>query len=169
MCDVNAKILAVNARYPGSVHDAAIWYMSGIRQALHRNFLQGDETTYLIGDSGYPLLPYLLTPIIGAQPGTPQGRYTQMHSQIRNCIERTNGLLKGIWRCLSPDRVLHYRPDFAARIVYACAVLHNIIREMNLPGKSSSSYVLVFGMNLLFFCQCKFYTAVFCLPVALCL
>jgi len=82
-----------------------IWTMSNIKTFLHNNFIQGDEATYLIGDSGYPLLPYLLTPIRGAEPNTPESLYTQTHQQIRNCIERTNGLLKGVWQCLHPDRV----------------------------------------------------------------
>jgi len=132
---VNGKILVADARYPGSVHDAAIWIMSNIKTFLHNNFIQGDEATYLIGDSGYPLLPYLLTPIRGAEPNTPESLYTQTHQQIRNCIERTNGLLKGVWRCLHPDRVLHYHPTFAAQIFYACVIFHNIMRIRNIPGK----------------------------------
>lgn len=83
---MNEKILAADARFPGSVHDAEIWSMSNIRDFLHGNFVRGDEITYLIGDSGYPLLPYLLTPIRGAPHNTPEGRYTCAHTEIRNCI-----------------------------------------------------------------------------------
>lgn len=127
--------MAIDARYPGSVHDAAIFTMSPIKNLLQRNFLAGDENTYLFGDAGYPLLPYLLTPIHGAAPDTPEGRYTQRHCQIRNRIERTFGLLKGVWRCLNPHRILHYRPEFAARIIYACATLHNIMINRGIEGK----------------------------------
>lgn len=134
VCDVNCKILAVDSRFPGSVHDAAIFTMSSIKNSLHRNFIRGDENTYLLGDAGYPLLPYLLTPIHGAAPHTREGRYTHQHSQIRNRVERTFGLLKGVWRCLNPHRVLHYQPEFAARIIYACATLHNIMLNRNIEG-----------------------------------
>ncbi|KAJ8915892.1 hypothetical protein NQ315_015505 [Exocentrus adspersus] len=133
ICDSNCKILAINSRFPGSVHDAAIWRMCTPRRYLHRRYRNGDENTYLLGDSGYPLLPYLLTPIVGAPPNSPAARYTHRHSQIRNCVERTIGQFKGIWRCLSADRVLHYKPNFAARIVYACAIIYNLMKAQNVP------------------------------------
>jgi hypothetical protein len=87
----------------------------------------------LIGDSGYPLSPYLLTPVVNAPPNTAESRYTERHRQIRNCIERTNGLLKGVWRCLHSDRVLHYKPDFVSKIIYACCILNNVVRRRNIP------------------------------------
>lgn len=133
ICDVNTKILAINARFPGSVHDSAIWTMSHIKLFLHENFLNGDQNTYLIGDSGYSLSPYLMTPINNALPETPEGRFNVKHKQIRNCVERTNGILKGVWRCLNSDRVLHYKPTFVSKIIYACATLHNFMRARNIP------------------------------------
>lgn len=38
VCDSNLKIVAVNARYPGSVHDAAIWYTSLVHQHLRQQY-----------------------------------------------------------------------------------------------------------------------------------
>lgn len=78
---------------------------------------------YFSGDSGYPLEPWLLTPIINAHPDSPQQRYTDWHCQVRNTIERVNGYLKGSFRCLGIERVLHYAPEKASAIIYACCII----------------------------------------------
>ncbi|KAB0805700.1 hypothetical protein PPYR_02670 [Photinus pyralis] len=124
ICDANLKILALNARYPGSVHDAAIWGTSQIRQNLYNSY-QAGHTSYLLGDSGYPLEPWLMTPITA--PDTDAKRaYNIAHRSVRNVIERLNGVLKTRFRCLLKHRVLHYSPPVAAKIVNSCAVLHNM-------------------------------------------
>jgi hypothetical protein len=49
------------ARWPGSTHDSQIFHTSQICQKLednHNNLEQG----ILLGDSGYALKPYLMTP-----------------------------------------------------------------------------------------------------------
>ncbi|KAJ8938663.1 hypothetical protein NQ314_011402 [Rhamnusium bicolor] len=76
------------------------------------------------GDSGYPLQPWLLTPIENAEPNSPEGRYTRQHILARNVIERCFGLLKQRFRYLLKQRVLHYTPQRAARI--CCLVLSYI-------------------------------------------
>lgn len=126
ICNANCTILACDARYPGSVHDAAIWRLSNIRGHLRQRFQAGDTTSRLIGDSGYGLEPWLFTPFAVVQPNTPEEAYNNLHRATRNVIERTNGILKGRFRCLLKHRVLHYSPDRAAYIIYAAAVLHNI-------------------------------------------
>ncbi|KAK4887473.1 hypothetical protein RN001_003744 [Aquatica leii] len=56
--DANAKIIGCSARFPGSVHDSAIWQMSQIKNYLRSQYEEhGDKSTHLIGDSGYPLEP----------------------------------------------------------------------------------------------------------------
>ncbi|KAG5870693.1 hypothetical protein JTB14_003891 [Gonioctena quinquepunctata] len=57
---------------------------------------------------------------------------TESHVRTRNVVERCIGVLKAYFRCLRKDRVLHYKPDTAAKIIYACAILHNILRERNI-------------------------------------
>lgn len=77
------------------------------------------------GDSGYPLEPWLLTPVLNAEENSPEARYTHMHVKARNCVERCFGVLKGRFRCLHKHRTLEYSPIKAGRIINACAVLHN--------------------------------------------
>lgn len=78
------------------------------------------------GDSGYPLEPWLLTPLPHEPEGTPRFEYNSALCSARNCVERLFGVLKSTWRCLSRHRALQYEPGFAGRIVNACAVLHNM-------------------------------------------
>lgn len=80
---------------------------------------------------GYPLRPWLLTPLPDFLPNTPEERFNDRLTSIRSIIERCNGLLKNRFRCLLRHRVLHYRPEVAGNIVNACAILHNMCIENN--------------------------------------
>lgn len=147
ICDADLNILNINARFPGSNHDSAIWSLSSAKRLLQQQYTVGDLVdswlignfiptsvfsnfiiTFLLGDSGYPLEPWLMTPIVNAMAGTPEANYTNMHTRSRNTIERVNGVLKQRFRCLG--KALHYKPQVAARITYACAILHNICTMM---------------------------------------
>ncbi|XP_036318001.1 putative nuclease HARBI1 isoform X1 [Rhagoletis pomonella] len=111
ICDPNLKILNVNAKFPGA------------RRVMPRSFETGNHNTFLIGDSGYPLEPWLMTPLPNEPEGTPKFRYNEALCKARNPIERLLGVPKGTWRCLSRQRVLLYDPGFADRVVNACATL----------------------------------------------
>lgn len=78
------------------------------------------------GDSGYPLEPWLMTPLPNQPEGTPKYRYNEALCKARNPVERLFGVLKSTWRCLSQQRTLLYDPGFVGKIVNACAVLHNL-------------------------------------------
>nr|CAD7435474.1 unnamed protein product [Timema monikensis] len=86
-----------------------------------------DRSTTDAGYSGYAAEPWLLTPILRAEEGTPEQQYTTEHCSSRNCIERCFGVLKARWRCLRRDRVLHYAPAEACLIVQTCVAHHNMI------------------------------------------
>ncbi|KAI4455537.1 hypothetical protein MML48_9g00013212 [Holotrichia oblita] len=128
VCDSNMTIININARYPVSTNDAFIWNNSNLQRSLRRNLhAAGNSDYYLLGDSGYPLRSWLMTPIEEEPaPHSPEFRYSASHKMIRSIIERCNGVLKMRWRCLLKHRVLHYAPDHACKIINACAVLHNL-------------------------------------------
>lgn len=103
----------------------------------------------MLGDSGYALRPWLLTPIMNAEANSPEDRYNIAHRRIRSLIERTNGLLKSRFRCLLKHRVLHYKPEVASRIINSCVILHNMCIEENVPILNLEEENCVdFGMDI---------------------
>lgn len=132
ICDCNLKILSVISRFPGATHDAAIWQVSEDKAELQRCHERGDKNSWILGDSGYPLQPWLLTPY--ANPVSAQQiKFNEKHISTRNVIERCNGVLKNRFRCLSADNVLRYSPLKVSKIINVCCALHNICLEENVP------------------------------------
>ncbi|KAB0800379.1 hypothetical protein PPYR_06119 [Photinus pyralis] len=87
----------------------------------------------ILGDSGYPLRSWLLTPLeYEPRPNIPEHFYNSRHKTIRSTIERCNGVLKMRFRCLLKHRVLHYSPEKASKIINACVLLHNLCIEHNI-------------------------------------
>lgn len=120
ICDAHLAIRDIVVRWPGSTHDSRIFNNSLIRAKFENNEF-GNK--YLLGDSGYPCRRYLLTPLLNT--GTPaERRYNDAHIKTRNCIERTFGVLKRRFPCLS----LGLRVNLlkAIPIIVATCVLHNI-------------------------------------------
>ncbi|KAJ8910318.1 hypothetical protein NQ315_012239 [Exocentrus adspersus] len=131
--DANRIILNINARFPGSVHDSAIWMLSGIKPVLQREYIENGTLNYLIGDSGYPLEPWLLVPFADPIQDSPESRFNTALSRVRVIIEHINGLLKARFRSIHGHRALHYNPARCAKIIYSCAVIHNMCRQFNVP------------------------------------
>ena len=80
----------------------------------------------LLGDSGYALKPYLLTPIINPQT-PPERRYNYSQCRTRNTVER----LFGVWKHHFAYLSLGLRIKVQTVLVVIVAVLHNIARIKN--------------------------------------
>jgi hypothetical protein len=120
------KIFNIFAEYPGPSHDSFIWRNSAVRDGLAAgNFPEG----WLIGDSGYPQEPWLMTPVSNIT-SVPEQLYNSVRISTRNTVERANGVLKSRWHVL--DFSLAYTPGKVCSIATACCVLHNICTEYNL-------------------------------------
>ncbi|XP_070389110.1 putative nuclease HARBI1 [Dermacentor albipictus] len=138
--DADMKILAVDPLRPGSDHDAFVWRTTWLRRRFEAGRIV-NPGEYLLGDSGYPLEPWLLTPVPGHPPAqTAEGQYNTAHGAMRSVVERCIGLLKSRFRCLQRYRTLLYEPERAANIVAACAVLHNLrLSEGNIDSGDDDS------------------------------
>ncbi|CAI6356645.1 unnamed protein product [Macrosiphum euphorbiae] len=132
ICDSKLRMLNVNARFPGSTHDTYIWNNSLVLPVLKELYRRNYDNFYLLGDSGYPLRQWLLTPI--SNPTTDaENFFNSKQMSTRRIIERCNGVLKMRFRCLLKDRILHYKPEKASSIINACVVLHNMCISNNVP------------------------------------
>ena len=78
--DAKYRILDILAKWPGSVHDARILSGSGVATLFERGHVP--PNCHLLGDSGYPSKPWLLTPYLRPLPG-PQTRYNR---QVRHAF-----------------------------------------------------------------------------------
>ncbi|KAH7977772.1 hypothetical protein HPB49_003522 [Dermacentor silvarum] len=100
ICDAGMRILAVDALRPWSHHDAYVWRTTWLRRSFQEGHI-AKAGEHLLGDSGYPLEPCLLTPVPGHPPAhIAQGRYNTAHTSMRSVVERCIGLLKSRFRCL---------------------------------------------------------------------
>lgn len=59
ICDENMVFTNVWAGWPGSAHDSRVLRNSNVYNIATNKF---SENTYLLGDGGYPLQPWLMTP-----------------------------------------------------------------------------------------------------------
>ncbi|CAI6355515.1 unnamed protein product [Macrosiphum euphorbiae] len=144
ICDVNLKILSVNALFPGSTHDSHIWNNCNVLPIL-QELNRRKQCFYLLGDSGYALRPWLLTPIQNPANANEE-LYNKKQMHTRSLVERCNGLLKMRFRCLLKHRVLHYAPEKATAIINACVVLHNMCITYNEPEPIDNMIDIDFGM-----------------------
>ena len=129
-CDANLAFTSVVCRWPGSTHDARIFRESVLSRNLERDTGNG-QNGFLLGDAGYPLLPFLMTPVNNVT--TPeQRRYNFAHSQTRGTIERAFGILKRRFACMHFGLRLKLQTVYA--VIVAVTVLHNfaIARNENL-------------------------------------
>lgn len=115
------------------------------------HFFTADRQSWLLGDSGYPQQPWLMTPVFNAEEGTPEFFYNERHMSARNCVERCNGVLKGRFRCLLTERKLRYKPNRVNNIIVSCVVLHNICiagrLENNFPALLADNNVQIPAAN----------------------
>ncbi|XP_055905158.1 putative nuclease HARBI1 [Eupeodes corollae] len=133
ICNHLNEIIAINSSHGGAPHDSAVWNCSNEVEFLKQQFHAGEVSIRLLGDSGYPLQPWLLTPYRNATEGSAEIRFNNIHSAARSQIERTIGILKGRWRCLSNERKLRFDPETVTQIINVCCALHNACIHFRLP------------------------------------
>lgn len=119
--------------WPGSVHDARVLANTSLFKKMSSGeLLQGEEVqvqgqslrTFLIGDSAYPLLPWLIKPFpFSSSLNAKQKRYNYRLSRARVVVEIGFGRLKACW--LRSAKQIDMHIDNVPYIVAACCVLHN--------------------------------------------
>ncbi|XP_050042541.1 uncharacterized protein [Dermacentor andersoni] len=125
ICNHENRFIDVLIGFPGSAHDGRVLREGPFFEAAATKCSNG----YILGDSAYPLLPWLMTPYKDTQRSFPswKRKYNKCHSQQRVAIEVTFGTLKQRFRRL-------YLVDAASikqccLIIMGACVLHNLCNE----------------------------------------
>ncbi|XP_036140821.1 putative nuclease HARBI1 [Monomorium pharaonis] len=119
-------IIDIVARWPGSTHDSTIFNNSRIKSLFDENrFNDG----LLLGDSGYPNLPYLMTPLLNPTTAA-EHLYNEAQIRTRSKIERCFGIWKRRFAVLSIGSRFQ-TVERMLPIITATAVLHNIAQQEN--------------------------------------
>ena len=92
ICFISGIFTNIVARWPGSTHDSFIFSDSQIGQQLNAQH-QSLEDGLLLGDSGYPCKPYLMTPYLNPG-GNQQTEFNNAHTRTRVAIEQAFGVWK---------------------------------------------------------------------------
>ncbi|XP_064648763.1 putative nuclease HARBI1 [Lineus longissimus] len=124
--DAQYRFINVVAKWPGSTHDSVNLRESGLSEIMSRR--DGEEI--LLGDSGYPVRPWLMTPFLNPETAA-QRRYNKSHKKTRCLVERGIGQWKRWFNCLHGQ--LRYSPQKSCEIIAVCAALQNIAVNRGLP------------------------------------
>ena len=119
VCDDQAQITSIVARWPGSTHDSRIFDNSHLCAVLEGGEIGG----YLVGDGGYACRSYLMTPLLNPQTQA-ERNYNKSQIKTRQVIERVFGMWKRRFPCLKFG--LRTKLDTTLSIIVAVAVLYNI-------------------------------------------
>ncbi|KAJ1693176.1 hypothetical protein LUZ63_009874 [Rhynchospora breviuscula] len=137
--DFDGNFVAVVAGWEGSAHDNLI-----LRKAVEDGFVVPTGRYYLV-DGGYANTPQFLSPYRATlyhlasfrnrrrggrnHYGCAEELFNHKHSQLRNIVEKTFGILKSRFRILVDMHPYEFK--IQTDIVIACCILHNFIKKHN--------------------------------------
>lgn len=139
--DSKCCFTSINTGPPGSLHDSAHFKTTELYQKVEEGIMSGfhdDPLTwpaglpfppYIVGDRGYPLLSWCITPYKMGPMGLPLSKeevwFNRKHSATRMSIERAFGILKARFKEIGTKSSL--KLEFLPTVVHCCCVLHNIL------------------------------------------
>lgn len=123
-CNAREVFTSVDAQWPGSVHDSRILKRSDV----YRDMVRQRSNALLLGDIGYGITPWLLTPY--RNPHTPEEiAYNNLHAKERVIIERCFGQLKQRFPILQYK--VRVELNKIPSVIISCVILHNIAKYLN--------------------------------------
>ncbi|KAM7479172.1 hypothetical protein LguiA_027385 [Lonicera macranthoides] len=138
--DSNSRILSIFTGFRGNKGDSRVLKLSSLYKDIEIGNLLNLHNSppmrikdiaipqYLLGDGGYPLLPWLIVPFVDPMPGSIEENFNAAHRAMRLPVLRTIASLKN-WGVLS--RPIDAELKTAVAYIGACSILHNalIMRE----------------------------------------
>lgn len=140
VCDAHKNFTYVDVCGYGSQSDGGVLFHSTLGKRLCTNDLNLPQPTplpntttsfpfFIIGDSGFPLMPHLLTPYFGnyLDLSDVEANFNEELSSVRKLIENTFGIMVKRWQIFAGP--IEMNPKNADKIVKAAVVLHNYIKS----------------------------------------
>lgn len=136
-CDANYTFVAVDIGAYGSQSDGGVFADSSFGRKVLTGAINFPPPSrlpnsnyicnhYMVGDSAFPLKPYLMRPYPGKLLTIEKHNFNKRLSRARRVIENAFGILVAKWRILSTT--LNMLPTNADKIVKASVVLHNFVK-----------------------------------------
>ncbi|XP_068669110.1 protein ALP1-like [Aristolochia californica] len=137
--DPDMRFRDIVTGWPGSMNDSLMLKNSGFYNLCENGkrlngkkieLSEGSELReYVIGDVGFPLLPWLVTPYPGKDLPHSKSDFNRRHFATRMVAHRALARLKDMWRIV---RGVMWRPDKhkLPRIILVCCLLHNIVIDL---------------------------------------
>ena len=132
MVDSEKRFIDLYLGMPGSTNDSRVLRRSSLFSlGMHGNLFDAQyavngHTPYLIGNLGYPLLPWLMVPhkLVG-NLSISESLFNKKLRKGRCVVENAFGILKQSFRELLQKSDLHvtFMPD----VILCCAILHNVL------------------------------------------
>ena len=120
------QIKDVVAKWPESMQDSRIFKNSKLYEIFRKRELPCLPNGVILGDSGYPLLEWLLVPFAEYPGMTAAQKRNKAHKSARAVIERAIGILKRRWACL---KELRFKPENCHEVIVVCCMLHNFCKK----------------------------------------
>nr|UBY06970.1 NBS-LRR disease resistance protein [Dasypyrum villosum] len=92
---------------------------------------------YIIGDAGYPLLPWLLTPYQEEVLSDSQAEFNRRHNAATTCVQKALARFEDTWKYLQQETSCPVSPDTLVATIHACCYLHNIMDSEDDAATSS--------------------------------
>ena len=126
-CDARLLVMDAVVKWLGATHDIFVWNDCGFQELVETNEIRNG---WLLGDSGYPCTPNLLTPLLA--PSTPAERaYNRSQKKTRCAVERTIDVWKMRFLCLHKyGGHMMFDPERFVLVILATLCLHNICRRV---------------------------------------
>ncbi|XP_038678925.1 protein ALP1-like [Tripterygium wilfordii] len=133
VADSSSRILSIAAGFRGDKGDSRVLKSSTLCKDIEAGNLLNSNPVhvngvavnkYLIGDGGYPFLPWLIVPFVDVVPGSSEEKFNAAHTLMRIPVLRAIASLRN-WAVLNEPIQEEFRT--AVAFVGACSILHNVM------------------------------------------
>ncbi|KAH6814114.1 PIF / Ping-Pong family of plant transposase [Perilla frutescens var. frutescens] len=137
--DPDLRFRNIVTGWPGKMNDSSVLQSSSFfkqcqkGEKLNAKKIHLSEETelteYIIGDSGFPLLPWLVTPYQGKEVSKTEADFNKRLLATQVVAHRALARLKEVWKMIQGEM---WRPDRhkLPRFILVCCILHNIVIDM---------------------------------------